>query len=176
MPAQLCQFPTMLCCTLFLFYSLFAIPQSGSSYETFRFQKFEAAVLTPYQMIHVNQENADFIQSRIKHELEIHGLRLQESPDLFINIKTTIKEEVQARDPSSGPLAFYSEDVPVKLLYGKIGTITIELEDAKKNIKVWSGARSIMLWGKNEKTLRKKTNKTIAKIFKKFDPTILAID
>jgi len=43
-------------------------------------------------MIHVNQENAEFIKSRIIHELEIHGLRLQENPDLLINVMVKIDQ------------------------------------------------------------------------------------
>ena len=128
-------FPQIL---IFLFlYSHSVFSQSNGRYRSFEFQHFEITVLSPYQKIHATQENIDFIQSSIQSELESQGLRLQESPDLFINIKTTIKEEVQARDPANWPLPFYSENVQVKLVYGKIGTITIELEDAKKNIKVW---------------------------------------
>ena len=170
-------FPQIL---IFLFlYSHSVFSQSNGRYRSFEFQQFEITVLSPYQKIHATQENIDFIQSSIQSELESQGLRLQESPDLFINIKTTIKQEVQPRDPAFIPFQYsvtpYTniESERKKFVYGKIGTITIELEDAKKNIKVWSGARSIMLWGKNEKTLRKKTNKAIAKIFKKFDPTTI---
>jgi len=60
-------------------------------------------------------------------------------------------------------------------VYGKAGTIIVELLDAMDKAIVWSGSRSTMLYNKNEKSLRKKTNKTVAKIFKNFDPSVLAL-
>ncbi len=185
MPAQLSKVPKISCCILFLFYSHFVIPQSTKPYKTFGFQKFEATVLTPYQMIHVNQENAEFIKSRIIHELEIHGLRLQENPDLLINVMVKIDQVFQPREdtPESNdgktPLPYTNADAEMVRLgggvYGKAGTIIVELLDAMDKAIVWSGSRSTMLYNKNEKSLRKKTNKTVAKIFKNFDPSVLAL-
>jgi len=175
---------TISCCILVLFYSHFLISQSSSSYKTFGFQKFEATILTPYQWIHVNQENAEFIKSRIIHELEIHGFRLQENPDLLINVMVKIDQVFQPREDNTtesfdGETPFpYTNAEMVRLeggVYGKAGTIIVELLDAKDKAIVWSGSRSTMIYNKNEKSLRKKVNKTVAKIFKNFDPSVLAL-
>ena len=132
-------------------------------------------------MIHVNQENAEFIKSRIVHELEIHGLRLQENPDLLINVMVKIDQVFQPREDYSndGETPFpYTNAEMVRLdagVYGKASTIIVELLDAMDKAIVWSGSRSTMLYNKNEKSLRKRTNKTVAKIFKNFDRSVLAL-
>jgi len=135
--------PPFLRILIFLFFYCHSVfSQSNGRYRSFEFQQFEVTVLSPYQKIHATQENIDFIQSSIQSELESQGLRLQESPDLFINIKMTMKQEVQARDPtfndskdSQTPYT-NSENVPIKLQ----GGITVKLE------------RSLLSWRTQRKT------------------------
>jgi hypothetical protein len=149
-----------------LSYSHFAISQP-SQYESFGFQKFEATVLSPYQMIHINQENAQFVKSYIQKELEAHGLRLSSSPDLYVNVNVILKLQQQdlGQDDSqlrSRPISTY-----------QVGTLNVQLVDVIRANVLWEGSRSIVLWGKKEKKIRKRVDNIVAKLFKDFDPSIL---
>jgi hypothetical protein len=149
-----------------LSYSHFAISQP-SQYESFGFQKFEATVLSPYQMIHINQENAQFVKSYIQKELEAHGLRLSSSPDLYVNVNVILKLQQQdlGQDDSqlrSRPISTY-----------QVGTLNVQLVDVIRANVLWEGSRSIVLWKKKEKKIRKRVDNIVGKLFKDFDPSIL---
>jgi len=166
MPAQLSKVPKISCCILFLFYSHFLISQSSSSYKTFGFQKFEATILTPYQWIHVNQENAQFVKSYIQKELEAHGLRLSSSPDLYVNVNVILK--LQQQD-----LGQDSQLTSRLISTYQVGTLNVQLVDVIRANVLWEGSRSIVLWKKKEKKIRKRVDNIVAKLFKDFDPSIL---
>jgi len=153
---------------LMLSYSHFAISQP-SQYESFGFQKFEATVLSPYQMIHINQENAQFVKSYIQKELEAHGLRLSSSPDLYVNVNVILKlqqqdigQDSQLRSRPNNSISIY-----------QVGTLNVQLVDVIRANVLWEGSRSIVLWKKKEKKILKRVDNIVAKLFKDFDPSIL---
>ena len=150
---------------LMLSHSHFAISQP-SQYESFGFQKFEATVLSPYQMIHINQENAQFVKSYIQKELEAHGLRLSSSPDLYVDVNVILKLQQQdlGQDSQlrSRPISTY-----------QVGTLNVQLVDVIRANVLWEGSRSIVLWKKKEKKIRKRVDNIVGKLFKDFAPSIL---
>lgn len=167
MPAQLSKIPKISCCILFLFYSHFVIPQSTKPYKTFGFQKFEATVLSPYEMIHVTQENAQFVKSYIQKELEAYGLQLSSSPDIYVNIYVDVELEEQA----IGGITIMPK--PEYASFYEVGTLNVQLVDTIETKILWEGSRSMMLWKKKEKKIRKRVDNIVAKLFKNFDPSTL---
>ena len=141
----------------------FALPQKqNSKHETFEFRDFEVTVLSPYQMIHVSQDNAQFVKTHIKNELESHGLVKSSSPDLYVDIFVTLRLQ---RQFSRG--YFFGQPIY------QVGTLTVRLIEATNDEVLWEGAKTIPLWKVKEKRLRKRVDNIVAKTFKDFDPSVL---
>jgi len=169
MQLSFCQVPAILsCCLIMLLGGHFATPQSGGNYETFGFRKFEATVLSPYQMIHVNQENAQFVRSHILKQLETHGLTLSSSPDLYVDLFVFLKLH---RQVTGGYSASVSGSRGLSIY--EVGTLTVQLIEAKNNEVLWESSRSIPLWKKKEKKIRNRVDNIVAKLFKNFNPSTL---
>jgi len=169
MQLSFCQVPAILsCCLIMLLGGHFATPQSGGNYETFGFRKFEATVLSPYQMIHVNQENAQFVRSHILEELETHGLTLSSSPDLYVDLFVFLKLQGQV---TGGYSASMSGSRGLSIY--EVGTLTVQLIEAKDNEVLWESSRTIPLWKKKEKKIRNRVDNIVAKLFKNFDSSTL---
>lgn len=148
----------------------FVFPQSGESYHTFGFHKFDATVLSPYQMIHVNQENAQFVRSLIQKELESRGLQLSSTPDYLVNVKVILKLHQQILGQETQVRSGHSQNHSISIY--QVGILEVELVDEKENA-YWKGSRSMPLWKKKEKTIRKRLDNFVAKLFKKFEADAL---
>ena len=177
MSTRLRQVSTLSGCIIVLFYSQFALAQPAQ-YQTFGFNRFEATVLSPYQLVHLNKENAQYVRSLVMSELETYGMSLSNNPDLLVNIRIDISHVLQPREVKNSRkwMPAHSKEKEQYIIqegvYAKVGTISIEFEDPANNSSiVWEGSRSIALWGKNEKTLMKNTRKAVTKILKRFDPS-----
>ena len=149
--------------------------QSGSRYQTFDFLDFDVKVLTTHI---VNHENVAYMKSAIADELKAKGLKQASDPDLAVNIGVVVEEEVQTRETDIRDMRYMGqrnyhwevEEVPVGTY--KMGTVSIDLVDTKQNKLVWSeSARNVI--DQNSKKVRKKIDKGVSKIFKKFDPAQL---
>ena len=168
MQLSFCQVPAILsCCLIMLLSGHFATPQSGGNYETFGFRKFEATVLSPYQMIHVNQENAQFVRSHILKQLETHGLTLSSSPDLYVDLFVFLKLQGQVTG------GYSAESGSRGLSIYEVGTLTVQLIEVKNNEVLWESSRSIPFWKKKEKKIRNRVDNIVAKLFKNFNPSTL---
>ena len=55
----------------------------------------------------------------------------------------------------------------------QVGTLNVQLVDVIRANVLWEGSRSIVLWKKKEKKIRKRVDNIVAKLFKDFDPSIL---
>ena len=137
-------------------------PNQSVDYETIGFRKFDVTVLSPYQMTHLNQENAQFVRSYILRELEPHGLTVSDSPDVYVDVSVVVKMQQQF---SRG----YFFGLPIY----QVGTLTVQLMEVKEEELLWKGSKTIPLWTMKERKARKRVDTIIAKIFKNFDPSTL---
>ncbi len=144
--------------------------QNNSRYQTFNFLDFDVKLLTAYK---TNPENIDYLKSAIAKELEAQGLQQSENPDLAVNIGVVIEEEVQTRETDYNDMRYMGqrnyqwevEEVVVGVY--KVGTISIEMVNTKANTAVWEESSSNVL--QKQKNVRKRIDKGVARIFKKFD-------
>ena len=119
-------------------------------------------------MIHVNQENAQFVRSFVQKEMETHGLILSSSPDLYVDLFVSLKLQEQVNRGIS--VASYA---PRSLAYYQVGTLTVQLMESKENEVLWEGSKTIALWKMKEKKIRKRADYIVSRIFRKFDPNTL---
>ena len=145
--------------------------KSDINSSTFGFRKFEATVLSPYQMMHVREDNADFVRSHVAKELQERGMIDAPDPDIFVDIYVHLKLERQATSGYAG--SFESGRITSGVSIYEVGTLIIRLVDSQSNQMLWEGSRTIPLWRKKEERIRKKVDGMVAKIFRNFDPEAL---
>lgn len=146
-----------------------------NEYQTFDFLDFKVQVLTEHE---INEENIDYMKTAIAKELESKGLRQSSNPDLVVNIGVVVEEEVQTRETNIRDMHYMAqrnyhwevEEVPVGIY--KMGTVSVELVDTRENKVVWHEQEKNVI-NKNPQKVRKKIDKGVVRIFKKFDPVKL---
>ena len=162
--------PALLCLGFMTMISGPALAQNNSKYKTFDFLDFDVQLLTEYK---VNPENVDYLKSIIAKELEASGLEQSENPDLAINIGVVIEEETQTRETDyrdmryMGQRNYHWEVEEVVVGVYEVGTISIEIVDIAANNAVWEESSSNVL--RKQKNVRKRIDKGVTRIFKKFD-------
>ena len=139
--------------------------------STFAFRKFEATVLSPYQMIHVREDNADFVRRHVAKELEERGMIDASDPDVYVDIYVHLKLERQTTSGYAG--SFENGTITSGVSIYEVGTLIIRLVDPQSNQMLWEGSRTIPLWRKKERKIRKKVDGMVTKIFRKLDPSLL---
>ncbi len=161
---------TLWCLGLMAMINGSALAQNNSKYKTFDFLDFDVKLLTEYK---VNPDNVDYLKSVIAKELESRGLQQGENPDLAINIGVVIEEEVQTRETDyrdiryMGQRNYHWEVEEVVVGIYKVGTVSIEMIDTKTDNAVWEESSSNVL--RKQKNVRKRIDKGVARIFKKFE-------
>ena len=131
-------------------------------YQTIGFRNFDVTVLSPYQMTHLNKDNAQFIRSYILRELEPHGLTISAAPDLYVDVSVVVKMQ---RQFSRG----YFFGLPIY----QVGTLTVQLMEVKDEGLLWKGSKTIPLWKMKERKARKRVDTIVSRIFKDFDLSTL---
>jgi len=149
--------------------------QGQNQYQTFDFLDFDVKLLTEHQ---VNEENFEYMKTAITKELETKGLKQSANPDLLINIGLVVEEEVQTRETDIRDMRYMGQrnyhwevqEVPVGVY--KMGTVSVEVVDAKKNQVIWLEQERNFI-NDNPNKVRKKIDKGVVRIFKEFDPANL---
>jgi hypothetical protein len=168
--------PTLIGLTTLIMAVFTASPLQGqNNYQTFDFLDFNVKVLTEHQ---VNEQNVEYLKTVIPKELESKGLQKATNPDLVVNIGLVVEEEVQTRETDIRDMRYMGqrnyhwevEEVPVGIY--KMGTVSVELVDTGENKVVWRGQEKNVI-NKNPSKVRKKIDKGVARMFKKFDPSEL---
>ncbi len=160
----------LLCLGFMAMISVSTQAQNNSKYKTFDFLDFDIKLLTEYK---VNPENVDYLKSIIAKELEASGLQQSENPDLAINIGVVIEEETQTRETDyrdmryMGQRNYHWEVEEVVVGVYKVGTISVEMVDTEADNAVWEESSSNVL--RKQKNVRKRIDKGVTRIFKKFD-------
>lgn len=144
--------------------------QNNSKFRTFDFLDFNVQLLTDHK---INPENVDYLKTAITKQLEAKGLSQGSSPDLAINIGVVVEEETQTRETDiremryMGQRNYHWEVEEVVVGVYKVGTVSVELVDTKANKVVWEKSDSNVI--RKQKSVQKKIDKGVARIFKKFD-------
>ena len=160
------------CCLMMLVCHDLVYSQSSDFYRTYGFRKFEATVLSPYEMIHVNQENAEFVRSHIRDQLEAQGMAFSTAPEVFVDIFVHLKLEKQNTGGYSGSFESGGYGKSGFSIY-EVGTLSVRLSDAANNKLLWENSRTIPLWKKKEKKIRNRVDNLVSKLFKDFNSSIL---
>lgn len=167
---------TLWCLGLMALISGSAQAQNNSKYQIFDFLDFDVKLLTEYK---INPENIDYLKSSIAKELKARGLQQGENPDLAVNIGVVIEEEVQTRETDyrdiryMGQRNYHWEVEEVVVGVYKVGTISVEMVDTEADNAVWEKSSSNVL--RKQKNARKRIDKGVARIFKKFDVNKLGL-
>ena len=144
--------------------------EAQSSYSTFDFVDFNVELMTTYQ---TNPENVEYLKASISNQLNNKGLVQSANPDLAVNIGVVVEEEVQTRESDItemrylGQREYHWERDEVLVGVYKVGTVAVELVDTKTNRVVWQGSDASVI--RNQKSIQKKIDKGVARIFRKFD-------
>ncbi|WP_026461754.1 DUF4136 domain-containing protein [Adhaeribacter aquaticus] len=141
-----------------------------SNYKTFNFYEISANGETANGKYN---DRINILKNEVRQQLEAKGLTLdQTNPDLLVNIGVVTTEKVQTRETNirtDGPFymgqrryTWRAQQVPVGKY--KLGTVTIDLVDPKKNEMVWQGIAEGTVPKKDEK-LQETVEEGLTKLF-----------
>lgn len=147
-----------------------------TSFKTFAFYKLQASGDT----ISANFKNSTAIlQDAIAAELEKRGYTKSENnPDMLINIGVVVEEKIQTRqtdlrtDPPMyiGQRNYKWESKEVETGRYRLGTMTLDMVDAKKNTMLWTGVVEDIIPEKTAK-MQATVDKGVAELFKRYPVT-----
>ena len=146
-----------------------------SNYKSFDFYEVDAEGDT---MSVKFKERISMIQDAITQQLESKGFKREsdiDQPDLLVNIGIVVDEKVQTR------MTNYQQDAPKyigqrnyhwkseEVVVGRyrMGTVTVDLVDPKKNERVWEGVVEDVIPTKEER-IQEAIRDGIGKLFEKF--------
>lgn len=145
-----------------------------SQYKTFNFYEVDAAGDT---MSAKFKERLTLIQDAITQQLEAKGFKREsdiDQPNLLVNIGIVVDEKVQTR------MTNYQHDAPKyigqrnyhwkseEVVVGRyrMGTVTVDLVDPKKNERIWEGVVEDVIPTK-EARIQEAIREGIGKLFEK---------
>ncbi len=144
--------------------STVALTDDFSMYKTYNFYEPEATTGPYYN---------DLVAS-IEKQLNARGMTKSTSPDLMINIGTSVKDVTQTRDTDyrdiqySGQRTYNWESQEVVVNEYKEGTVILDFVDTSSGQMVWQGSASSMLDNsqlKKKEKMVERIDATIAKLF-----------
>lgn len=108
------------------------------------------------------------IVKAIESQLARHSLQKSDStPDVFVVTHVLTREDISLRDWGNGPFRWGDSTIDISKIL--VGTLVVDILDAKNNQLVWRGIASGTLSDKPEK-IEAKINKAAEKMFNKFPP------
>ncbi|QEC68705.1 DUF4136 domain-containing protein [Panacibacter ginsenosidivorans] len=144
-----------------------------NDYKTFDFYKLHASGDT----ISANFISSTLLlQNAIARELEKRGCeRSEANPDILINIGLVVKEKVQTRETNLmtdpplyiGQRNYKWESKEIETGRYRVGTMTLDIVDAKKNMMIWTGAVEDVVPEKSSK-FQTAIDKGVAALFKHY--------
>ncbi|CAN5621518.1 DUF4136 domain-containing protein [soil metagenome] len=143
------------------------------SYKTFDFYKLQASGDT----ISANFKNStELLQNAIAAEMEKCGYtKSAVNPDMLVNIGVLVEEKIQTRQTDLrtdrpmyiGQRNYKWESKEVETGRYRLGTMTLDMVDAKKNTMLWTGVVEDIFPEKIEK-LQTTVDKGVAELFKRY--------
>jgi Domain of unknown function (DUF4136) len=143
------------------------------SFKTFDFYKLQASGDT----ISANFKNStELLQNAIAAELEKRGYTKSEvNPDMLVNIGVVVEEKIQTRQTDLrtdmpmyiGQRNYKWESKEIETGRYRVGTMTLDMVDAKKNTMLWTGVVEDIIPEKTEK-LQTTIDKGVAELFKRY--------
>lgn len=144
-----------------------------NSYKTFAFYKLQASGDT----ISANFKNSTAVlQDAIAAELEKRGyIKSENNPDMLVNIGLVVQEKIQTRETNLmtdrpmyiGQRNYKWESKEVETGRYRLGTMTLDMVDAKKNTMLWTGVVEDIIPEKTAK-LQASVDKGVAELFKRY--------
>ena len=143
-----------------------------SQYKTFDFYdlSFDSFDKRPPR-----QESANLLKSSIENELKNRGYKLEENPDIIINIGAVVSQEVQTREANirtdgmrymgQRNYSWSADEIEVRRY--DVGTVTLDLVDSNKKELIWQAVIEGTIHKKDEK-IQKSIEKAVKVAFEKF--------
>jgi len=142
-----------------------------SSYKTYNFldvtARSEAALPGPGGVTYQLKE-------AVATQLQRRGYRQAAQPDLWVNIGVVVQDRVQTRETNIrdapryiGQRNYHWQSQEVVVNQYEEGTATVELVDAARNERVWSGAVASTITRNSDK-LEKRINEAMESLFNKY--------
>jgi hypothetical protein len=143
-----------------------------SKYKTFKVYSLDIENIPEFEP---KKTGLNLLVEEINNQMISRGYdKVQENPDLIINLGVTITEEAQTRQTDIreapvyvGQRNYHWESEEVVIGHYTEGTVTLDLVDAIKNEMIWQSVAGGVLMKKREKN-RKKIVRAAQKLFKKY--------
>ena len=137
-----------------------------ASYRSYNFKEFN---FDRYDSMPYNENIYNYFIQQINNHMQAKGLELTEDPNLVLNIDVVVRQEenIEKADDKKymGQQLLYREDRVVGVY--DIGDVIINCLDNHNNTLVWRASIEAV-FSKKEDTMKKKIDKSVAKIFKNF--------
>ena len=166
----------------FLFFILYGQSQNLISYD--RSEGVDFSKYKTYQIYSLDVKNIpefepkktglNMLLEEIHKQMVARGYeKVNENPELLINLGVTITAEVQTRETDirdaryMGQRNYHWESEEIVIGHYKEGTVTLDLVDANKNKMIWQAISGGVVSEKREKN-KKKIVRGVQKLFKKY--------
>lgn len=143
-----------------------------SAFKTYQIYSLDVKNIPEFEP---KKTGLNMLIEEVHKQMEARGYeKVDENPDLIINLGVTITEEVQTRqtDIRDAPMymgqrnySWQSEEIVIG--HYKEGTVTLDLVNADKNEMIWQAVSGGVVSEKREKN-KKKIIRTVQKLFKKY--------
>ena len=143
-----------------------------SSYQTYQIEDVEVTDIPEFE---AKKEGLDLLTAEINKQMQARGYeKVNENPNLIINLGVNISKEVQTRETDirtapiyTGQRNYYWEAEEVVVSKYIEGTVTLDLVDVSKNEMIWQAISAGVLEKKQDKN-KKKIVRSVQKLFKKY--------
>lgn len=172
--------------TVFIFL-LMAVPILASSQNLISYDKSEGVDFSKYKTYQIysldvknipefepKKTGLNMLLEEIHKQMVARGYeKVNENPELLINLGVTITAEVQTRETDirdaryMGQRNYHWESEEIVIGHYKEGTVTLDLVDANKNKMIWQAISGGVVSEKREKN-KKKIVRAVQKLFKKY--------
>ena len=143
-----------------------------SNYQTYQLYKMDVHHISQFEP---RKEGLKVLTNAIAEKMEQRGFsRVEEDPDLILNVGVTIAQETQTRETDIRDAPMYigqrryswqSEEIVVRTYHE--GTVVLDMVDGERNEMIWQAVVKGVLSEKRNKN-DKKIRKGVEKLFKKF--------
>lgn len=118
----------------------------------------------------------DQFQGAVERELAKRGLALTgdaEAPDLRVHYHANVAPHISVNSADQTVGACYDEDCAVRVLEHEVGTIVLDVVDARTNRLIWRGWAQTSVEGvlDNPRRLEERIQKAVAGMFARFPRT-----
>ena len=136
------------------------------SYQTYNYMEFN---YMRYDSMPYNENIYKYFIQQMNNHMQAKGLELSDDPNLILNISVVVRLEQQIQEPDDRKYMgqqLNNREEPEVVEYD-IGDVIIDFVDNQKNTLIWQASIETVL-SKKEDRMKKKIEKSVAKIFEEF--------